>query len=156
VERIRVAHCLCDAACRFYIDEGSFADARAPLRRRQPLAFVIDELRPEGKGLALQRLRRVDGTAVGFEEGAPHVARDAEAAQIFCAIDKAALEDRGFQVQEGGEAEDVVLSQVDEALLLATFYTAGLALESQVSIFARQGIRWRGFCRILITEAVSC
>jgi len=133
VERIRVAHGLRDAASRFYIDERSFADTRAPLRRLQPLAFVIHEFRPEGKGLALQRFRRVDGTAIGLEEGALHVARNAEAAQIFRAIDMAALENCRPDVQECGEADDIVLGQVDEALLFATFDAAGLALESQVS-----------------------
>jgi hypothetical protein len=133
VEGVGVAHGLGDAACLFYIDERSFADSGAPLRRRQPLALVIDEFRPEGKGLALQGLGRVDGTAVGFQKGALHVAGDAEAAQVFRAIDVAALEDGWFEVHEGGEAEDIVLGQVDETLLLTTFYTAGLALESQVS-----------------------
>jgi hypothetical protein len=133
VQGIGVPHGLRDAASRFYIDERSFTDARAPLRSLQPLAFVIHEFRPEGKGLALQRFRRVDGTAIGLQEGALHVAWDAEAAQVFRAIDVAALENRGPDVQEGGEAHDIFLSQINEALLFATLCTAGLAFKSQVS-----------------------
>jgi hypothetical protein len=133
VERIGVPHGLRDAASRFYIDERSFADTRAPLRSLQPLAFVIHEFRPEGKCLALQRFGRVDGTAIGLQEGALHVAWNAEASQIFRAIDVAALENCRTDIEECGEAYDIVLGQVDEALLFAAFGAAGLALESQVS-----------------------
>jgi hypothetical protein len=133
VERIRVPHGLCDTASRFYIDEGTFADSWAPLRGLQPCTFVIHEFGPEGEGLALQWFGRMDGTAVGLQEGALHVAWNAEPAQIFRAIDVAALENRGFDVQEGGEADDIVLCQVDETLLFATFCAAGLAFKSQVS-----------------------
>jgi hypothetical protein len=124
---------LCDAARRFYIDERSFADSRAPLCGLQPFAFVIDEFRPEGKGPALQRFRRVDGTAVRFQENALRVAWDPQAAQVFRAIDVTSLENGGLDVQKGGEADDIVLGHVDEALLFATFCAAGLALKSQVS-----------------------
>jgi hypothetical protein len=133
VERVRVPHGLCDAASRFYIDEGTFADSRAPLRGLQPCAFVIHEFRPERESLALQWFGRMDGTAIGLQEGALDVARNAEPAQVFGAIDVAALENRGFDVQKGGEADDIVLSQVDETLLFAAFCAAGLALKSQVS-----------------------
>jgi hypothetical protein len=133
VERIRVPHRLRDAARRFYIDERAFADSRAPRSRRQPFAFVIHQLRPEGKSLTLQGLGRVDGAAIRLQENALHIAGNAEAAQVFRAIDVAALENGWFDLQKGGQAEDIVFSHVDETLLLTTFYAAGLALESQVS-----------------------
>jgi hypothetical protein len=133
MERIRVPHGLRDAAGRFYIDEGTFADARAPLRGLQPCAFVIHEFGPKRERLALQWFGRMDGTAIGLQEGALDVARNAEAAEVLRAIDVAAFENRGFNVQVGCETDDIVLSQVDEALLFATFCTAGLAFKSQVS-----------------------
>ena len=133
MERIRVPHGLRDAARRFYFDQRAFADTGAPGRRPEPFAFVVHEFRPEGESPALQRFRRVDGTAVGFQENALHVAGNAETAQVFRAVDVAPLENGGFDVQEGGKADDIVLSQVDEALLFATFYAAGLALKSQLS-----------------------
>jgi hypothetical protein len=133
VEGIGIPHGLGYAARCFYIDERAFADARAPFRGLQPFALVIHEFGPERKGFALQRFRRVDGAAIRFQKNALGLTWNPEAAQVFSAIDVAALEYGGLDVEEVGETEDIVLGQVDEALLFAAFCAAGLALESQVS-----------------------
>lgn len=133
MQRILIPHGLGDGTRCFYLDERPFADSRAPLRGLQPFPFVIHEFRPERKSAALQRFRRVDRTALRFQENALDLSGNTQTAQVFRAIDVAALENGRPDLQKGGEAENVVFSQVDKALLFATFYTSGLALKSQVS-----------------------
>lgn len=133
MERILIPHGLGDGARCFYMDERSFADSWAPIGGLQPCAFVIHKFRPERESAALQRFGGVDGAAVRFQKSALDLARNAQTAQVFGAIDVAALENGWPDLQKGSEAENVVFSQVDKALLFATFYTSGLALKSQVS-----------------------
>jgi len=133
MERVRVPHGLRDAAGGFDVDERSFADSWTLLRRFQPFAFVIHQFRPVRKGLALQWLRGVNGTAIRLQKGTLRVARNPQTAQVFRPVDISLLEHSRLDAQIRGEAHDIVFGQVDETLLFATFYAAGLALKSQAS-----------------------
>jgi hypothetical protein len=134
MQRIRVPHGLSDTTGFCDSDERSFANAGAPLRGFQPLALVVNQFRPERKGLALERFGGVNGTAIVFKKNALDLTRNSQPAKILRAIDIAALENRRAEVQEAGQPDNVSLSEINKSLLFATLCTAGLALESHDSL----------------------
>jgi hypothetical protein len=131
VKRIPVPHGLRDGASRLDLHQRTFANTRAPVRRPEPLALVVHELRPERKCAALQRFRRMNRTTIGFQKNALHMARNPQAPQILRAIDVAAFKNGLRHFDEGGKTGNVFLGQIDEALLFATLGATGLAFESQ-------------------------
>src|SRR5579863_6432560 len=54
----------------------------------------------------------------------------AQPPQIAGPVDVALLECRRTHLEESGKTRDIVLGQIDEALLFTAFRTAGLALEA--------------------------
>src|SRR5712692_6718268 len=131
--RVTVAHLLCQTLRLFDLDQPSLADAWAPTGRFPPLLFVVYQLRPERKDAALRGLRGMDGTTALPEEMALGTARNAQAARVFGPIHVPALEIGRGHSQKCRRANQVVLGQIDEALLLATGRTTWLALKPHTS-----------------------
>jgi hypothetical protein len=130
MQRILIPHGLRNVARRLYIDEWSFAYPGTPLGCLEPFALVIHQIWPERKRLALQGLGRVDRTAVRLQKNALDLARNPQSSKILCAVKIALLENSRGHLQIIGQANNILLGQIDEALLFTTFYAAGLALES--------------------------
>lgn len=109
----------------------ALADTGAPFACQPPVELVADEFWPIGKRTALQRFHAVNRAAAFAQEHALGVAWDAESAQALRAVDVTLFECSCGQSEEGSDARDIVLGQIDETLLFATGGATGLAFESQ-------------------------
>jgi hypothetical protein len=111
----------------------AFADARAPFARLAPVFLVANEFRPEGKRRALNRFGFVHRASAFLQKFALGVSGNTQPPDVFCPVDIAALERQGSYFEKRRQAENIALSQIDEALLFTTFRAAGLAGEAHVS-----------------------
>src|SRR5262249_22302797 len=68
------------------------------------------------------------------QESALGVTRHTEAAEVRGAVDEAALELSGCEVQERGGAEDVIFGEVDVAGLLTAGGASGLTFEAHLRL----------------------
>lgn|SRR5579863_222467 len=108
----------------------SLSNPRAPLPRFSPVPCIPHQFRPEGKRRALKRFRRMHRTPAVLQKPALRMSRHAQPAKVPRPVNIALLERRHAQFEERGQARNIVLGQIDEALLFAAFRAAGLALEA--------------------------
>ncbi|HXJ40497.1 MAG TPA: hypothetical protein VNH18_14545 [Bryobacteraceae bacterium] len=111
------------------VHEFALADARAPLAGFAPGFSALDQFRPEGKRPALERFHRVNAAAIGVQKLALRMAGYAQAAQLFSPKQVLFFEGLRSHAKVSGDTQVVLFSQVDEALFLAAFSAAMLALE---------------------------
>lgn len=115
----------------FNLVEVSQSDTGAGLGFGEPAIAGGEDFGPEGVGAALFGLDGVDGTAGGGEEVAVAAAGRTEAQAVAGAVDEAGFEVSRLEAEEGGDAEQIVFGDVDEALLIAAADAAGLAGEAE-------------------------
>jgi len=120
----------------FDIDQIALADSGAALSGFVPFAGRNQQLGPVRKRRALDRFDLMYGTAAVLQERAVGMARDAQSAQVLCPVDMAFFKRRRRKTHVGGDAYNVFLSQINEALFLAAFRAAGLAFEADVQLAA--------------------
>jgi hypothetical protein len=131
--RMRLTH-LCRYRARdLDLHQFTLADPGAPFARLAPVSGVANKLRPEGKRSALKRLGFVDRAAAFLQKFALGVSRNTQPPDVFSPVDIAALERRRSHLEKCGQARNVALSQIDEALLFTAFRAAGLAGEAHAS-----------------------
>jgi len=128
-------------------DQGAGADAGAVFRSGAPGGGGLDEFGPEREEAALGGFGGVDGAAVVEQEGALAVPGFAEAEEVAGAVDEAAFELGGVEMEEGGGAEEVGFGEVDEALGVATADATGLAGEAK-AVHRRQDSEGSVLCGI--------
>ncbi len=129
---MRYPHLLRHLPRRFDIHQFTLADAGTSLPGFMPGPVRPEDLRPVRKRGALQRLRGVNRTPVCFQESALGIARHAQPPQIFCAKHIPLFEVGGSELEISREARDIVLRQINEALLLAALRTACLTLKANL------------------------
>jgi hypothetical protein len=100
-------------------------------RRLLPRATALHQFRPERKDAALGRLGRMNSAALAIQEVAVSITRNPEANPITRAEDELALELLWVHTEKCRGSHDIVLGEVHEAPLPATFRTARLAFKSQ-------------------------
>ena len=112
------------------LDKRALADAGAPAGGVAPIHGGLDQFGPERKEAALGRFGGVDGAALGVQEGTLPVWGFAETKLVACPVDVLLLERGGTHVEEACGAAEIVLSEVDEAFLVAAARAAGLAFKA--------------------------
>src|SRR5204863_8089133 len=110
-----------------------------------PRAAAFHQFRPEGENPALGRLRRMYSAAFAIKKVAACVAGNTQADAFPRAENVLAFESVRLHAQKRRRTHDIVLREIDEAPLPATFRTAGLAGKSQSF----------GHCRIILCHWVD-
>lgn len=128
-----LAHLRRDRPRDLDLHQFAFADPGAPIAGLAPVFRVADQFRPEGKRRALKRLGFVNRAAAFLQKLALGVSRNTQPPDVFSPVDIAALESRRRHFEKCRKAGNIGLRQIDEALLLTAFRTAGLATEAHVS-----------------------
>ena len=123
------------------LNQFALADAGAPFGGFLPLLAGFPEMRPPWEEAALCGFGGVDAAAGFGEEAALATARFAKAALMAGAVDVELFELLGCLVQELGGFDEIFFGEIDEALHVTAFGTAGLAGEAEGI-----GCGWRHGC----------
>ena len=135
--RVSLTHFLGQRTSSLNLHQLSLPDPRTPLPRLLPFFAVLHQLRPERKDPALSRLSRMNRAAIGPQEAALCISWSPQPPKIGRSINELSLEIRRGHSQKRRRSNDVVLSQVNEALLLAAGDASRLALEAHARIVTR-------------------
>jgi hypothetical protein len=134
---VSLTHFLRHLPSRFNLHQLPLPDARTPRASLLPLFPALHQLRPEWKDPALSRLSRMNRAAIRPQEAALRISRRPQPPKIGGPIHELPFELRRRHTQKRRRPNDIVLSQVNEALLLAAGDAARLALEAHARIVAR-------------------
>ena len=134
---ISLSHFLRQPPSRFDLHELPLPDTRTPFPNLLPLFPTLHQLRPERKDPALSRLSGMNRAAIRPQEAALRISWRPQPPKIGRPIHELPLELRRRHAQKRRRPNDVVLSQVNEALLLAAGDAARLALETHSRIVTR-------------------
>ena len=135
--RISLSHFLRQPPSRFDLHQLPLPDARTPRPSLLPLFPTLHQLRPERKDPALSRLSRMNRAPIRAQEATLRISRSSQPPKIGRPIHELPLEIRRRHSQKRRRPNDIVLSQVDEALLLAAGDAAGLARKAHARIVTR-------------------
>ena len=85
----------------------------------------------------MKRFRRMHRTPAVLQKLTLRMSRDAQPPQVPRPVNVTPLKRGRGHLQEPSQSRNILLCQIDEALLLAAFRTAGLAFEARLTKYTR-------------------